>query len=70
MRRLPPLLWKRLKEDLSGYLVEKGLGAVTLSSWFHRQFKEAAEDYYLAGDALYANNTFFFFVPVIIRINS
>jgi hypothetical protein len=53
VRRLPPLLWKRLKEDLAGYLVEKGLGSVTLISWFHRQFKEAAQEEYLSGEALY-----------------
>eukprot|EP00026_Physarum_polycephalum_P000302 Phypoly_transcript_00302.p1 GENE.Phypoly_transcript_00302~~Phypoly_transcript_00302.p1 ORF type:complete len:1760 (+),score=298.94 Phypoly_transcript_00302:614-5281(+) len=56
VRRLPPLLWKRLKEDLGGYLVEKGLGSVTLISWFHRQFKEAAEEEYLAGEAFLARN--------------
>jgi hypothetical protein len=56
MRRLPPLLWKRLKEDLAGYLVEKGLGNVILVNWFHRQFKEAAANEYLNGEALYVLN--------------
>ena len=60
MRRLPPLLWKRLKEDLAGYLVEKGLGSFTLISWFHRQFKEAAEDEYLSGEALYIRHSSIF----------
>ena len=45
MRRLPPLLWVRIQTDLGPYLVERGLkGGTPVLSWYHRQFREAAEE--------------------------
>ena len=45
MRRLPPLLWVRIQTDLGPYLVERALkGGTPVLSWYHRQFREAAEE--------------------------
>ena len=45
VRRLPPLLWVRIQTDLGPYLVERGLkGGTPVLSWYHRQFREAAEE--------------------------
>jgi len=45
VRRLPPLLWVRIQADLGPYLVERGLkGGTPVLSWYHRQFREAAEE--------------------------
>lgn len=47
VRKLPSLLWKRLREDLGNYVVEKGVFGVTVHSLYHRQFWETAETLYL-----------------------
>ncbi|XP_061197445.1 NACHT and WD repeat domain-containing protein 2-like [Saccostrea echinata] len=46
IRRLPPLMMARLRTDLQQYLVERGADNVTVTSWYHRQFLEAAENRY------------------------
>ncbi|XP_077984832.1 NACHT domain- and WD repeat-containing protein 1-like [Glandiceps talaboti] len=47
IRRLPPLLWVRIRAELSSYLVDRGADGVRVISWYHRQFKEAAQQRYL-----------------------
>lgn len=47
VRRLPPLLWKRVREDLGKFIVEKGVYGVTLYSLYHRQFREVAKERYV-----------------------
>eukprot|EP00055_Hartaetosiga_balthica_P014815 m.83631 g.83631 ORF g.83631 m.83631 type:complete len:1589 (-) comp8697_c0_seq1:339-5105(-) len=46
LRRLPPLLWARIRDVLGGFLVERGSGASRVLSWHHRQFHEAAQARY------------------------
>eukprot|EP00808_Paulinella_micropora_P001310 g75551.t1 len=46
-RRIPPLLWLRIREDLGDYLMEVGAGQVTTYRWYHRQFWQEAELRYL-----------------------
>ncbi|XP_065054750.1 NACHT domain- and WD repeat-containing protein 1-like isoform X2 [Rhopilema esculentum] len=48
VRRIPPLLWLRMKHDLSSYLVDRGADESRVVTWYHRQFKEAAVERYLS----------------------
>ena len=41
-RRIPPLLWARVRDILGGFLVERGSGTSRVLSWHHRQFVEVA----------------------------
>lgn len=50
IRRVPPLLWVRIKSDLAGYLVDRGADGASVITWYHRQFIEAARDKYLSTD--------------------
>ena len=47
LRRIPPLLWIRIRNDLGPYLVERGTDGVSAYGWYHRQFWEAAEQRFL-----------------------
>ena len=49
-RRIPPLLWIRVRNELGFYLVERGTDGVAAYSWYHRQFWEAAERRYLCDE--------------------
>lgn len=42
IRRIPPLLWVRVRADLAGYLVDRGADGARVITWYHRQFIEAA----------------------------
>lgn len=46
-RRLPPLLWARLLEDVSDLLMEHAADSVKTLRWAHSQFQEAAKERYL-----------------------
>lgn len=48
IRRIPPLLWVRIRGDLSGYLVDRGADGARVITWYHRQFVEAARARYLS----------------------
>ncbi|XP_002733539.1 uncharacterized protein LOC100377670, partial [Saccoglossus kowalevskii] len=48
IRRLPPLLWVRIRAELSDYLVDRGADGVRVVYWYHRQFIEAANDRYMS----------------------
>eukprot|EP00050_Salpingoeca_kvevrii_P006534 m.290010 g.290010 ORF g.290010 m.290010 type:complete len:1604 (-) comp12228_c0_seq1:130-4941(-) len=52
MRRLPPLLWNRLRNDLGGYIVERGVDGARVYSWYHRQFWEVARERYLEAEGV------------------
>ena len=43
IRRIPPLLWTRIRNDLPNYLVEREAEGVSVVSWYHRQFAEGIE---------------------------
>ncbi|XP_067656688.1 NACHT domain- and WD repeat-containing protein 1-like [Haliotis asinina] len=45
--RLPPLLWKRIRSDISEYLTERQSGNKVVVNWYHRQFSEVAGQRYL-----------------------
>ena len=38
-RRVPPLLWTRLRGDLPGYLADSEADGVIVINWYHRQFR-------------------------------
>ena len=46
-RRLPPVLWYRLKSDLNHYLTDTCADNVKTVQWSHLHFSEAAEERYL-----------------------
>ncbi|CAF4288993.1 unnamed protein product, partial [Rotaria sp. Silwood2] len=48
IRRIPPLLWTRIRNDLPNYLVEREADGVSVVSWYHRQFAEVSHERYLA----------------------
>jgi hypothetical protein len=48
VRRIPPLLWTRLRADLGAYVVERSAdGGQRVLGWYHRQFAAAARQRYL-----------------------
>ena len=50
LRRLPPLLWVRIQDDLDDYLVSSGADGIQVIRWYHRQFHTVASDRYLSND--------------------
>jgi len=48
IRRLPPLLWVRIRADLASYLVDRGADGAQVTCWYHRQFVQAAQARYLS----------------------
>ena len=48
IRRLPPLLWVRIRADLASYLVDREAHGTQITCWYHRQFYLAAVDRYLS----------------------
>jgi len=49
VRRLPPLLWTRIRADIEDYLTEKDADGSLVVYWYHRQFIEVALRRYLGG---------------------
>ncbi|CAF3996393.1 unnamed protein product, partial [Rotaria magnacalcarata] len=47
IRRIPPLLWTRIRNDLPNYLVEREADGVSVVCWYHRQFAEVSHERYL-----------------------
>ena len=50
LRRIPPLLWVRIRHDISQYLVDKEVDEVRSFFWYHRQFFETAEKRYMSDE--------------------
>ena len=50
VRRIPPLLWTRVRSDLPGYLSDSEADGVSVINWYHRQFRDAAKDRYFKSD--------------------
>ncbi|XP_066996019.2 NACHT and WD repeat domain-containing protein 2 [Anabrus simplex] len=46
VRRIPPLLWTRIRNDLPNYLSEREADGVSVMNWYHRQFRETAKERY------------------------
>ena len=49
-RRIPPLLWIRLRADLGSYIVSRGATGILVNMWYHRQFIEVAYERYLSSE--------------------
>lgn len=47
IRRIPPLLWIRIKSDIPAYLSEREADGVSVVFWYHRQFFQVSEERYL-----------------------
>ncbi|KAH9502559.1 hypothetical protein Btru_068995 [Bulinus truncatus] len=47
--RVPPVMWARLRYDISEYLVERQSQGMTTLYWYHRQFREVAAERYTQG---------------------
>ncbi|CAG0888380.1 unnamed protein product [Darwinula stevensoni] len=52
VRRIPPLLWTRIRNDLPNYLSEREADGVSVLNWYHRQFKEAAKERYFKNQSM------------------
>ena len=46
VRRIPPLLWTRIRNDLPSYFAEREADGVNVIFWYHRQFIEASRERY------------------------
>ena len=46
VRRLPSILWARIRHDLSEYIVEREADGSKVIAWYHRQFIETANERY------------------------
>ncbi|XP_070537831.1 NACHT domain- and WD repeat-containing protein 1-like [Ptychodera flava] len=46
-RRIPPLLWTRIRTEINDYLVEREAEGSRVIYWYHRQFIETAKERYL-----------------------
>ena len=42
-RRIPPLLWTRVRSDLPGYISDSEADGVCVINYYHKQFKYAAK---------------------------
>ena len=48
MRRIPPLLWPRLHNELSSYITQREANGIIVFYWYHRQFISVAKERYFA----------------------
>lgn len=46
IRRIPSLLWTRIRSDLPSYFAEREADGVNVIFWYHRQFIEASSERY------------------------
>lgn len=46
VRRIPPLLWTRIRNDLSYYFTERRADGVNVIDWYHRHFDEVSRERY------------------------
>ena len=47
IRRLPSILWARVRRDLNEYIVDREADGTKVMAWYHRQFIETANERYL-----------------------
>ena len=48
VRRIPGILWTRIKNDLEEYITEKEVDDVPVIHWYHRRFIEVANAFYIS----------------------
>lgn len=51
VRRLPSILWARIRGDLGAYLMEREAAGSSVLYWYHRQFIQVARERYLTAKA-------------------
>jgi len=59
IRRIPPILWIRIKNDLDEYIVEKEANDTKVIYWYHRRFIEVALSKYIQTINKLENETMF-----------
>ncbi|EDV28766.1 uncharacterized protein TRIADDRAFT_19428, partial [Trichoplax adhaerens] len=52
VRRIPPLLWTRIRSEIDEYLVERETDNNRVIYWYHRQFIEVARARYLHNEGV------------------
>ncbi|ELT97481.1 hypothetical protein CAPTEDRAFT_103793, partial [Capitella teleta] len=59
VRRIPPLLWPRLHNELSCYIIKREANGIMVYFWYHRQFISVARERYLSdiGHRLYIHSS-------------
>lgn len=50
VRRIPPLLWTRIRSDLPDYLSERDADGTFVVNWHHGQFRDATQRRYLSAN--------------------
>lgn len=55
VRRVPPLLWTRVRTEIHSYVVERSADDILVLNWYHRQFIEATKAKYLS-DAAFSSH--------------
>jgi hypothetical protein len=58
IRRIPPLLWTRIRNDAPNYLIEREAEGVSVVSWYHRQFAEGRKLFFLKQQRSEVNEDF------------
>ena len=48
IRRIPPLLWTRVRNEINYYIVERSADDILVLAWYHRQFIAATKARYLS----------------------
>ena len=46
IRRLPSILWSRIRADIEGYITNREADGATVMAWHHRHFTEVAKKYF------------------------
>ena len=50
LRRLPPLIWVRIQDELDQYLITAGADGAQVVTWYHRQFRATARKRYMTDE--------------------
>ncbi len=54
VRRIPPLLWTRIRSDIPNYLTKREADGVNVIDWYHRQFQETAlKKYFISANTVH-----------------
>ena len=48
IRRIPPLLWPRLLNEMSSYIMKREANGIIVFYWYHRQFISVAQERFLS----------------------
>ena len=56
IRRLPSILWARIRRDLAEYIVDRDADGAKVMAWYHRQFIQEAVKRYLPSKAAFGKS--------------